>query len=163
MLLSALWLMTHATAQQASENAAAPVPTPILAAKSVFISNGGTDCFLIGGGPDRGYNQFYTAMKQWNRYELLSVPAGVDLVFELRFSCPIGGVGDGSSSQDPHFRLVIRDPKTDVILWGFTEHVTFPSKHATYDHNFDLALANLVNDVRKLAGQPASSAESGHK
>ena len=154
MLLSVLTFNTNARAQQANEISAAPVPTPILAAKSAFISNGGTDCYLFSGGPDRAYNQFFSAMTQWKRYELLPAPAGVDLVFELQFSCP---------SQDPHFRLVIRDLRTSVILWGFTEHATFPSKHATYDHNFDLALANLVVDVKKLAGQPASSPESGHK
>jgi hypothetical protein len=161
-LVCALLLRVHGSAQQASESTAAPVPTPILVAKRVFISNGGTDCFLIAGGPDRAYNQFYSAMKQWNRYEIAATPADVDLAFELQFSCPIGGVGDGSSSQDPHFRLVIRDLKTNLILWGFTEHVTFPSKHNTYDHNFDVALANLVADVRKLAGSPAPSTGTGH-
>ncbi len=74
VLLSVLTFNTNASAQQASEIAAAALPTPILAAKSAFISNGGTDCFLFSGGSDRAYNQFFSAMKQWNRYELLPRP-----------------------------------------------------------------------------------------
>jgi hypothetical protein len=74
-------------AQQKNATNPAPVPAQILAAKKVFIANGGGDeaCYgdeaLYSGGPDRTYNEFYAAMKNWIRYELAIAPADADLVF----------------------------------------------------------------------------------
>jgi hypothetical protein len=64
-------------AQQFKQVPPAPVPPLILAAKKVFIANGGGDESLFdmpqySGGPDRLYNEFYAAMKSWGRYELVS-------------------------------------------------------------------------------------------
>jgi hypothetical protein len=51
----------------------APVPSPIAAARKVFISNApGTSLPAYFGGPDRTYNEFYAAMKGWGHYELVA-------------------------------------------------------------------------------------------
>src|SRR5882724_4612212 len=84
-------LATILTAQQTANPA--PVPTQILAAKKVFISNaGGDELFyedpLFDGGPDRAYNQFYASMKTSGRYELVGAPSDADLLLEIRFTIP---------------------------------------------------------------------------
>ena len=53
----------------------APVPSPIAAAKKVFISNApGSNLPASFGGTDRTYNEFYAAMKGWGHYELVPPP-----------------------------------------------------------------------------------------
>ena len=54
-------------AQTASVMPAAPLPSQILTAKKVFISNADA-------GTMDNYNQFYAAIKTWGRYELVSAP-----------------------------------------------------------------------------------------
>jgi hypothetical protein len=141
-------------------NALAPVPPAILNAKKVFISNAGADSGLFphpfSGDPDRPYNEFYTGMKSWGRYQLVSDPSEADLVFELRLIAPNGPQNpskqNGAADPLPMFRLVILDQKSHYILWALTESVDFAILQKTHDHNFDQALANLTSDVKRLTG-----------
>jgi hypothetical protein len=63
-------------AQQTGTTAPAPVPPQISSAHSVFIANGSDSNFFnaFSGGPDRGYSQLFTAMQQWNRYQIVDSP-----------------------------------------------------------------------------------------
>jgi hypothetical protein len=144
-------LEAQAQTQNAAPVSQAPVPAQIFSAKKVFISNVGGDNDIspdhYSGGPDRAYNQFYAAMKDWGRYELVSTPADAELIFELHFDVP--------SVFRPQFRLVILDVKTHVVLWAFTEYL--PTYGATHDQSFDRAMAKLVADVQKLAVPPAAT------
>jgi hypothetical protein len=80
-------------AQAPKETAPAPLPAQIISAKKVFIANAGQEsnpnAGIFGkysGGINRAYNQFYSALKNWGRYELVSNPADCDLVLEIRFT-----------------------------------------------------------------------------
>lgn len=105
----------------------APVPSPIAAAKKVFISNApGSNLPPSLGGPDRTYNEFYAAMKSWGHYELVAAPSDADLILEISFTSSLSGVGGTSnsgctSSSDNELRLVILDAKMRVPLWWFNE------------------------------------------
>jgi hypothetical protein len=156
-------------AEQAKPAPPAPVPAQIVAAKKVFVANSGGDQpagFDDGqysGGSDRTYNQFYAAMKTWGRYELVGAPADADLLFEIEFTVPpIAGAasrGDtiGGRPYDPQFRLVIRDPKTNALLWAFTEHAAWAILQGNRDRNFDQALARIVSDVQGLSASADSN------
>ena len=154
VLLSA----TAASAQQNSFPAVAPVPPAILAAKTVFISNAGSDSGLFPhpftGGPDRAYNQFYLDFKAWGRYEIVSDPQNSDLIFELQLTSPLGPADadkqKGASDPWPMFRLVIYDRKSRFILWALTETIQPANLQKTHDRNFDEALTALTSDVKKL-------------
>jgi hypothetical protein len=78
-------------AQQSKD--VAPIPVQIIAARKVFISNAGQESVpgAFSGEPDRTYNQFYGAIKNWGQYELVSAPADADLVLEISFTIPSGG------------------------------------------------------------------------
>jgi len=149
-------------AEQAKSAPPAPLPAQILAAKKVFVANAGgdepwIDDGLFNGGPDRSYNQFYAAMKTWGRYELVSAPADADLLLEIRFMVPpIAGAASRGDTlfgrpYDPQFRLVIRDPRTNALLWAFTEHAAWAVLQGNRDKNFDQALARIVSDVQGLS------------
>jgi uncharacterized SAM-binding protein YcdF (DUF218 family) len=55
----------------------APLPSPILEAKKVFLTNGG--------GSNLAYDAFYSAMKNWRKYEIVGSPDAADVVIELAY------------------------------------------------------------------------------
>jgi hypothetical protein len=152
------------TAQQAKMAIPAPIPAPILAARKIFIANaGGEDLFDDSkyGGPDRTYNQFYAAVKNWGRYEIVSAPAAADLLFEIRLTAPSAERAVaredvlGSVNFDPQFRLEIRDAKTNSLLWAITEHAGWAVLQGNRDKNFDQAMGKLVGDLQVVCGTGA--------
>jgi hypothetical protein len=151
----------------------APVPAQILSAKKIFIANAGGDQPLLddpqfSGGVERSYNQFYAAIKAWGRYEIVGAPGDADLLLEIRFTVPpVGGPvvrGDtiGGRPYDPQFQLVIRDPKINALLWGFTEHAQWAILQGNRDRNFDQAVDRLVNNLRALVARAQPAAAGGN-
>jgi hypothetical protein len=147
-----------AAAQQPSAESA-PVPVQIVTAKRVFISNAPGDFSdLYSGGPGRAYTQFYKAVKEWGRYELVTAPADAELVFEINFTNPISGVSvtdgafvSGNSYNTPQLRLVILDVKSHVPLWWLSESFETARKQSARDSRFDQAMAILVKKLEVLA------------
>src|SRR5580700_2925026 len=146
----------------------APVPPALLNAKTVFISNAGADSGLFphpfSGDPDRPYNQFYTAMQSWGRYQLVADPSEADIVFELQLIAPPGPTSgnkvNGASDPVPMFRLVIYDRKTHYVLWALTESITVAFLQKTHDNNFDQALLAILLDLKRVTGAPAATASN---
>lgn len=141
----------------------APLPTQIAAAKKVFIANGGGDQLtendpIFTGGPDRAYNQFYAAIKNWGRFDVVGSPAEADLLLEIRQEVQIGSLGGKAGGfATPLFHLEIRDPKTNAMLWAFHIHFQYGAGQANSDRNFDQLVNRLVMQLRALvtpAGQP---------
>src|SRR5215468_6466867 len=139
----------------------APIPTAIVSAKKIFISNAGQEPVPglgnFSGDCDRTYNQFYAAVKAWGQYELVPSPAEADLIFEISFALVPGGNhvfhGDSVGAQFlPHLKLVILDPKTHFTLWAFTEHVDWAILAGNRNKNFNQGMDNLVADLKKLTG-----------
>jgi hypothetical protein len=140
---------------------AAPVPPQIVAANKVFIANAGGDERwyekpIFNGGPFRAYDQFYAAVKNAGRYEIVDSPFDAELIFEIGLTAPLVSVrGD---VYDPQFRLAIRDPKTNALLWAFTEHVQLAVLKETRDNNFDQTMAKLISDLQGLSA-PSNKAQ----
>lgn len=155
---AALLAGTALEAQQPSVNSIAPIPPALLTAKKVFVSNAGSDHGLFphpfSGDPDRPYNEFWADLQSLGRYELVTDPATADLVFELRLNAPNGPSNadktKGASDPLPMFRLVIYDRKSHYVLWALTESIEQANLQKTHDHNFDVALSALVEDVKRL-------------
>ncbi len=164
LLFAVMLLTVPSLAQQSAPPAAAPVPPAILSASRVFISNAGADAGLFpspfSDTPDRGYNQFYAALKNQGSYQLVKDPSQADLVLELHLSAPYGpsdpSKQKGASDPLPMFRLVIYDAKTHYVLWAFTENIDVAYLQKSHDHNFDVALAAVVRDFLTLAGKTSS-------
>jgi hypothetical protein len=140
----------------------APVPAQILSGKRVFVSNAGGENLSVlfgpvfSGPPDRVYNQFYAAMKDWGRYELVSAPAAADLVFEIGFTFNGNGL---KVPEIGRLRLEIRDPRSNVLLWAFTDYVQVAILKGNRDKNLDQAMGVIVDGVKGLAIPPAATAK----
>lgn len=159
----ALLSVTSGTAQVSAPPAAGPVPPAILAAKKIFVSNAGADSGLFphpfSGSPDRGYDEFYEALRAAGQWELVSNPAEADLVLELRLTASYGPSNadkqKGASDPLPMFRLVVYDARSHYVLWALTEAIDSANLQKTHDHNFDDALAAMLKDFQRLAGKIA--------
>jgi len=127
----------------------APLPSQILSAKKVFISNTGVGFPPSGlsGTPDRMYNEFYADMKSSAQYVLVGAPSDADLVLDVNL--------------DPvvfQLKLDIRDPKTGIVLWAQFEPIRSNVSQKNRDKNFDNAISKLVSDLQVLTAQPAAAA-----
>jgi hypothetical protein len=126
--------------------AAAPIPTQVLTARKVFISNAGVNGigFAIlqrAGDADQPYNQFYAAVKGWGRFEVVGAPSDADLVLELRFDSAL-------------LALTIVDSKTHFILWTITEPVEYANLAKTWRKNIGLGITNLVTEMKGVVAEP---------
>ncbi|HUD13607.1 MAG TPA: hypothetical protein VMQ56_08130 [Terracidiphilus sp.] len=161
VLCAALLVASAASSQQVTPVSAAPVPSAILAGKSIFVSNAGGDSGLFPspftGDPSRGYNQLYAGLKANGQYELVSDPAQADLVLELQLTAPNGPTNgskvNGSSNPVPMFRLVVYDRPTHYILWAFTQSIDIAFLQKTHDRNFDEAVTALLLEFESLGGK----------
>jgi hypothetical protein len=146
-----------AAAQQTLKPAAkAPVPIQIPSAHRVFLANGGSDAmelaaFKRDGDRDEPYNWLYAARKSWGRYQLVSTPAEADLVMEVSFTAPLSNVGN-APSYEPQMAVTIFDAKTHFKLWVITEETEGAIRKATWEKNFSETIANVIDDMKPLAG-----------
>jgi hypothetical protein len=150
-------------AQQVSQGPMlpAPVPSQLLTGKKVFISNVPGALFLqphtAEDDPYRPYNQFYSSIKSWGYYELVSARGDADLIFEISLTDrpALGNAMVQSSVRLACLDLTVRDPRTQVVLWWFAERLQGANRPATGEKNYNQAMTNLVNDLKKATGQYA--------
>jgi len=163
-LILVLVAMPALSAQQAKSAVSAPIPSQIASSQKVFISNAGGESFetvinetVFNGGPDRPYNQFYAAMKDWGRYELVSSPADADLVFEVSWALTDTGLRLPVLGQ---LRVVVIDPKTHITLWNLTQYVRGAVLLGNRDKNFDQTMTTVVNRLKILANSPNAPSDT---
>ena len=154
LLFATLSLATAAAQHPSAVAPSAPVPTPILTARKVFIANGGYDAnsraaFEREHQSNRPYNELYAAMKKWGHYELVSAPAESDLVFTIRFTAPISNL-DKLTSYQPQMEVTIFDAKTHFVLWTITAPVEGAYRKTTWDRNFAQGMSTLMTELKAL-------------
>lgn len=143
----------------------APIPSAILHAKTIFVSNGGADAGLFpspfSGDPSRGYQELYGELQSSGRFQLVSEPSQADLVLELQLLAPYGPSNpnkqQGASDPRPQFRLTIYDRETHYVLWTLTDGIEYAFLQKTHDHNFDSAVTALFDEFEALAGKAAAT------
>jgi hypothetical protein len=137
----------RSSAEVGINNVNAPVPDPLLKGKRAFISYelGDVTAFpsSYSGGPERAYAEFYSQMKAWGRYELVSDPKNADVIFAVRFVDPPG-------ISIPQIRVGIMDSSARVSLWGFVEEVNFAFFKKHRDAAFTASVKQLIEDVQQL-------------
>jgi len=163
MALAILVLVPVSSAQKSKVPAPAPVPPQIASAHTVFIANAGgesldtvTDQTVFNGGPDRPYNEFYAAMKDWGRYQMVSSPEAADLVLQISWVLSDTGLKLPVLGQ---LRLLVIDPKTGITLWTFTEYVRGALLLGNRDKNFDSAMNAIVNRMKTLEAPAPAAAQ----
>lgn len=154
----------------------APIPPQIAAAQKVFISNGGgesiealTDETLLNGGPDRAYDELYTAIKGWGHYDLVSSPGEADLVFEVcwvfsspnPFTSPNGKLSITDSYPLGELRVRVIDPKTHITLWTIKESIRGAMLLSNRNKNFDQSMDAVVGHLKSLVQPIANTGGTG--
>jgi hypothetical protein len=153
-----------ANAQEKTVAPPAPVPSQLLTAKKVFISNGGLDglafeAFHKLGDVNQPYNALYAALNSWGKYTLVSAPADADLVFEIRFTAPF--VGDRNiPDRLPQMNLIIYDAKTRFVLWTILAPVDGAFRKTTFVRNVNQGIADLMASLKSLQAGPVNSGAS---
>jgi len=160
-----------ARAQQTTVAQTAPVPRQILAARQAFIGNGGSETYggasyydltAYDGGPNRAYDEFYRAIKDWGYFALVDSTRLADILLVVRFTNPIVGqqnsgyVGDLPHDliRDPQLDLTISDPRSGQPLWTLTEHIDPSGGRADANRHYDEAMDRLVRDLERLVLSP---------
>jgi hypothetical protein len=136
--------------------AAAPVPPQISSAQTVFltdISDNDDAADLFSGGGARLYQQMFEELKSWGRYELARKAKQSDLILDVSFQ--VHRRCDGA--RDHRLRLFVRDPRTEILLWGVTTHIKAPILPGNQRKAFDAGVAYLVNEIRDLVSTPTWS------
>lgn len=163
--------------QQPAARQHAPVPRQVVTARSAFIANAGGETYgaesyfdltKYAGGPNRLYDEFYAAVRDWGHYDLVSSLDEADVSLVVRFANPIvnqenAGVDDDSPHapiHDPQLDLTIADPRTGLTLWSITEHIDPTGGKGEADRHFDEAVTRLVDDLRRLILYPEESVAS---
>jgi hypothetical protein len=142
---------------------AAPIPSQILTAKKVFISNAGAfiDQKIWTGGTAQPYNELYAALKSWGHFELLAAPADADLVLQISYEDPLTRVnvvnGTGGDSDSPQFKLALVDTKTHIVLWTLYESTSISHLQKGRDQALQDAINKLVDDLKALTIPPAAA------
>ena len=161
--LAILVLVPVSSAQKSKVPAPAPVPPQIASAHTVFIANAGgesldtvTDQTVFNGGPDRPYNEFYAAMKDWGRYQMVSSPEAADMVLQISWVLSDTGLKLPVLGQ---LRLLVIDPKTGITLWTFTEYVRGALLLGNRDKNFDSAMNAIVSRMKTLEAPAPAAAQ----
>lgn len=142
---------------------AAPIPSQIQQAQTIFLTNSGSDPnFPIDA--TKAYNDIYAALQTWGRYKLVNSPEQADLVFQLKGIAPItdvsGNGGDVYSITSPAFQLTILDAKSNIALWTITSPVTVTGKNQVLARWVSISETNLVSRVKVVADQSLSPDET---
>jgi hypothetical protein len=162
-----------ANAQQSTAQRA-PVPRQLLTARTAFVANGGSETYgadsyfdltKYDGGPNRAYDAFYNALKDWGHYELVGSTTEADVLLVIRFTNPVVDRGNAASSgdvphdwiRDPQLNLAINDPRSGLTLWSLTEHIEPAGGRADANRHFDEAITRLGADLRRLILSPEAS------
>jgi hypothetical protein len=130
----------------------APIPAQIASAKTVFLANAGStpvsnQAALI------AYNAFYQALASGNRYQLTSDPESADLALEVS----IHSVFEGGLNQTQYVQVIIRDPKSQSLLWSTAEGIQFAARVKTQEKNLADAATKLAADLAALATTTAAT------
>jgi len=157
MLFFLAGVAATASAQSAALPAGAPIPSPILNAKKVFVGNGGTDLNAQATGNvfsqdlgTRAYENLYQGLQVWGRYQLVNNPADADLVFEIAVRSQ--GSERNLADNSLRFDLLILDGKTHFTLWRFVEGFDFLGlPKSSRERNFNRHMEHLLGLVKELA------------
>ena len=147
LLFAAMLAAPSLTAKKNKEVPPAPLPSAIVNAKTVFLTNAG--------GSNLAYDEFYSQMKQWGKFQIVGAPDGADLIIDLSYHVENGGTrvwssptstydyGSGEwhtqqqthSAQivDPQLEMKVYDGKTKSLLWSAVDHRQLARKQKNRD------------------------------
>jgi hypothetical protein len=149
----------HASTKHRKDVPEAPLPASIISARTVFLANGG--------GSALAFDEFYSQMKAWGRFQLVGSPAEADVVVELRFFVEDDGTKVSSYTNsytgktqvmsrevvDPQLSVNIYDAKTKDLLWSVTDHRRLARREKNREKETINSADRLVDGMKeRIAG-----------
>jgi hypothetical protein len=145
------------TAKSRKDVPPAPLPSVVINAKKVFLTNGG--------GSDLAYDTFYSEMKKWGRYEIVGSPDAADLIVEISYHVEHNGTRVWSTSNtyngttqvhstqliDPQLVLTIYDAKTKNSLWETVDHRRLARREKNREKETINSAQRLVDELKLRA------------
>jgi hypothetical protein len=139
---------------------AAPLPSVIVNAKTVFLANGG--------GSDLAYDAVYSEVKKWGRYTIAGSPDDADLIVEIAYRVEHDGTHVWSSTNtytgatqvysrqivDPQLTLTIYDGKSKNSLWSTTDHRRLARLEKNREKETVNSAVRLVDDFKMRVDIP---------
>jgi hypothetical protein len=141
-------LLISSLSLSAQDVPAAPLPSALTTAKTLFIGNAGdqenADCL-------RAYNDFYDGIASLTRFHLVSDPNQADLILEIHYEINLGAAAVTNDSHSlRQFRVVLIDPHSHVILWTLVERTNYALRQSNRDKNLDDTVTVLLHDFDLL-------------
>jgi len=138
----------------------APLPSVVVNAKKVFLTNGG--------GSDLAYDTFYSEIKKWGKYEVIGSPDDADLIVEISYHVEHGGARVWSTHNhyngttqvhsaqlvDPQLTLTIYDAKTKNSLWETIDHTRGAARQKNREKETINSAGRLVDELKTRAALP---------
>ncbi len=135
----------------------APLPTTIVNAHRVFLSNRG--------GSDLAYDAFYQSMKNWGKFEIVGSPNDAELIIELSYEVVREGTRVWSTTNtyngatqvhsreliDPQLILTIYDANTKNSLWSTIDHRRLARLEKNREKEMINSAERLVEELRSRA------------
>lgn len=132
----------------------APLPSVIVNAKTVFLTNGG--------GSNLAYDEFYSQMKRWGKYQIVGSPDDADLVIELSYRVEDHGTHVWSAYNaythqttvgsreliDPQLVMRIYDGKSKNDLWSAIDHRQLARREQNREKETVKSADRLVDQLR---------------
>jgi hypothetical protein len=160
IILVAILLPCSSEAKDKKSVPVAPLPTIVVYAKKIFLANGG--------GSNLAYDAFYSAMKEWGKYQIVGSPEEADLIVELAYRVDKGGTRVWSTTNtynnttqvrsseiiDPQVILTIYDAKSKNSLWSETDHRRLARREKNREKEFVNSAQRLVNDLKTRVSIP---------
>jgi hypothetical protein len=142
----------------------APLPDSVATAKKAFLTNGG--------GTPLAFDEFYSQMKEWGRFELVGSPKDADVVIELRYFVDDHGPRVSSFTNtytgqtqvvsheivDPQLSLNIYDAKTKDLLWSVTDHRRLARREKNREKETINSADRLVDNMKQRITPPIQGA-----
>lgn len=157
-LLNALACLAllSAAALHAQTPLTAPLPAQLMTAHTVFLANAGSN---TDGDSNYAYNSVYRQLVAWGGSPLATTPAEADLVLELSVDAYI--VTPATNQLTPpawYLHLVIRDAKTNAMVWVVNEPVQNAILASSRTKNFDQSISQLITDLKALSAGTSTTA-----
>jgi hypothetical protein len=142
-----------------------PLPAIVQSAKTAFLTNGG--------GTPLAFDEFYSQMKQWGRFQLTASPSEADIVIELKYVVVDMGQHTGSAYNsytkqtsvyshdvtDPQLVLSIYEPKTGSLLWSTTDHRREARRVSNQNKEIVNSADRLVQELQDRIAPPSTDSK----
>lgn len=156
-------LLGHGLDKHRKDVPEAPMPASVVSAKKIFLTNGG--------GSALAFDEFYSKMKDWGRFELVGSPSTADIVVELRYFVEDDGTKVSSYTNtytgqtqvvshrvvDPQLSVNIYDAKTKDLLWSVTDHRRLAKLEKNREKETINSADRLVDGIKERIASPTST------